>query len=151
MTKESNTHTSIQGTWGVILYSIITLYTGRGVSLTLHRRICLSSVSVLLSVLSPLHHHMYLFYVPFSVSVRLNPSLLTGSSYHPDSLYSLIPLAINNRNKNTYFQCVFRISKCDIELFFKPNRSCESSEAPCLHLLICKQYRFTITREIDKG
>lgn len=44
---EQYTQTRIEGTGGVILYSIITLCTGHRLRLTLHRHICLSCVSVL--------------------------------------------------------------------------------------------------------
>lgn len=75
--REQYTHTSVQGTGGVILYSIITLCTGRRVSLTLCRRICLSSVSVPLSLFSRLRRHMHLFYLPRFGLCLLNTSLLT--------------------------------------------------------------------------
>ncbi len=154
--REQYTHTSLQGTGGFILYSIITLCTARRVSLTLRRSICLSSVSIPLSLLPPLHHHMHLFYLSLSVPVRLNPSLLTVLSTILSASIAVSFFAVNNRiqtHKYTHFQWVFTILECDIELcqILYPKRSCESFKTMRLHLLIFNQYRFTIKREINKG
>lgn len=106
--SEQHTYTSMQGTRGVILYSIITLGTGRWLRLTLRGRICLSSVSTPLSLLPPLHHHMHLLSTLFCLS-SLESTLTHCSSYHLDSFYSLLPLAIN-KSIQTHKKYLFLMS-----------------------------------------
>lgn len=107
--SEQHTYTSMQGTRGVILYSIITLGTGRRLRLTLPQThlfiFCLhpfippsTSPPPCASLLSPL-------FCPSSPESTLTHC----SSYRLDSFYSLLPLAIN-KSIQTHEKYLFLMS-----------------------------------------